>query len=164
MAEAIFVKNKDSFLRRINTRSRHLGFLRTTMDRALDIQMDNIIKGTLQGQRKIKSKGSGPFAPLSPQYEARKRRQFPGAPILKATGVMLSTKSFLKKIFSMGAQTVGRLIYVGPPRGPAHQKGVRKKRGKFKARPWYGFRTGDPRRIFRSIGAGVANIMRRLRQ
>lgn len=155
-----WIRNEAQFLGRIRRRMKLLGYLRKPMEKVLAYQEDSVVRGTIVKQRTIKSDGSRKFKKLSERYASKKARLFPGAPILVATGKMLSAESFTTWLSSMAGKTIGKLIYKGPKRGLVHMDPLKKTNF---ARRWYGFRTGDARQIKRIITAGIANIMRRLR-
>ena len=155
-----WVRNEEQFLNRIRARMKLLGYLRKPVDKALDLQHKLVIDGTKIKQTRIKSRGGRRFPKLSERYSSRKARLFPGRPILVATGEMLSAPSFGKKISSMAALTIGKLIYKGPKRGLVHQDPLKKL---VYARSWFGFRTGDAKKVGRVVAAGIVNILRRLR-
>lgn len=74
-------------------------------------------------------KGSGLYPPLSPDYAARKARQFPGAPILVASGRLrdsVTQKSHFDNIIEVGRQFL--VMGTKTPYGIFHQSDAPRKK------------------------------------
>lgn len=101
---------------------------------------------------------SGKYAPLSPAYAKAKAIQFPGKPILQATGALfesLTSPDAFDSIYrpERDQLTVGTKV----PYARAHQTGT----GRMPARPPISMNEQSKRRIQKAIQRGLVDFTRR---